>query len=159
MKNDSNKAVNNPWFWTWIILILIVLSVNGVMVYFAFTSNPGLVTNDYYERGQNYEQNMLQRQLNAPKWAMNISFPQPVVINQTADFYLLKQPLEFDKVEFYAYRPADASADFSKKMTLNENGDYHVSVTFPLIGKWDLLIYAQKGDKNKNQPLTIFVSK
>jgi len=52
MEKDSNKAINSPWFWAWVLLIIIVLSVNGVMVYFAYESNPGLVTDNYYERGQ-----------------------------------------------------------------------------------------------------------
>ncbi len=158
MKKDANKAINSPWFWAWVLLIIIVLSVNGVMVYFAYESNPGLVTDNYYERGQNYEQNMLKRQMNAPEWEMKISYPEEIIQNQNVNFILSRQQIEFDQVVFYAYRPADVSADFSKQMQLNSEGDYQVNISFSLKGKWDILVNAQKADKIKNQPLTIFVS-
>ena len=34
---------------------------NGVFIYLALNNNPGLVVDDYYERGQDYEKNMLKR--------------------------------------------------------------------------------------------------
>lgn len=157
MNKDTNKAIHNPWFWTWIGLILVVLSVNGVFIYFAYESNPGLVTHDYYERGQYYEENMLKRQKNEPKWEMSVQHPTPVIHDTPATFILDNNDVEFDQVVLYAYRPSDANADFSLPMSLNAEGKYQISATFPLKGKWDVLIFARKGDKSKNQPVPLFV--
>jgi len=157
MSRDTNKAINNPWFWTWVGLLAVVLSVNGVFIYYAYDSNPGLVSNDYYERGQYYEENMVKRQLNAPEWELNIKHPDTIFLNSPATFVLANEGIVFDKVIFYAYRPSDAKADFSMPMTQYSDGHYQINASFPLKGKWDVLINAYKGEKNKNQPVSLFI--
>lgn len=157
MTKDTNKAIHNPWFWTWVGLILVVLTVNGIFIYFAYETNPGLVTHDYYERGQYYEENMLKRQKNTPNWTMNILHPTPVIQDKPSKFILESEGVLFNEAVLYAYRPSDANADFFAPMVRNSDGNYEVTTSFPLKGKWDVLFYATEGDKKKNQPLTLFV--
>lgn len=157
MAKDTNKAINNPWFWGWTSLLLIVLTVNGIFIYFAYTTNPGLVTDDYYDRGQAYEANMIKRQKNSPKWTMDLAFQKPLMFKKETTFSLISSQKEFDSVVFYAYRPSDINADFSIPMQPNLKGKFQTNVTFPLKGKWDIIIQATKGDKSKNESLTLFV--
>jgi nitrogen fixation protein FixH len=53
------------------------------------------------------------------------------------------QPVRPESVTYYAYRPSDASADFSVPMTEEAPGRYVAEVSFPLSGVWDTLVAAQ----------------
>jgi len=52
-------AWQNPWLVAWVGAVFLVLGVNIFMAYLAFRTSPGLVVNDYYARGQDYEKHMV----------------------------------------------------------------------------------------------------
>ena len=52
ISQDNPNAWRNPWVLGWLALVAVVLVVNAVMITIAFVTNPGLVTEDYYEKGQ-----------------------------------------------------------------------------------------------------------
>ena len=58
---SNSEARRNPWFIGLLGLVAVFLSVNIVFVAFAIQSNPGLVTDDYYEKGRDYENNVITR--------------------------------------------------------------------------------------------------
>ena len=73
--NRSNSPWRNPWVLGWIGLIVVVLGVNLTMVYLAVSTNPGLVSEDFYNRGQHYEQTLVSRLAKDPGWTMRTDFP------------------------------------------------------------------------------------
>ncbi|MCW8847766.1 MAG: FixH family protein, partial [Sedimenticola sp.] len=58
---EKQSPWRNPWVLGWVGLVVVFLLANFVMIYLAITKNPGLVVDNYYERGQDYEKNMLKR--------------------------------------------------------------------------------------------------
>ncbi len=149
-KTSDNHALRNPWIIAWIGLVVAVLAVNLVMVYFAISTNPGLVNADYYERGQDYEKTLVSRQARNPNWTMQADIPEPLRVGEPEMMRVFLvdkagQPVEADAVTFHAYRPSDASRDFSLPMTREGQGRYVVKAAFPLIGVWDTLIAVQSG--------------
>ncbi len=161
---DSNQSPwRNPWVIGWIALVVVVVAMNIVMVTFSITGNPGIVAEDFYDRGQDYEQNMLKRQARDPGWLMEIESPDFIELAKPTTFNYTVTSKEggqvtVDKVVFYAYRPSDAKMDFSKEMTLVEPGLYTVDVSFPLKGAWDVLVSAKTGEDEYNTPLRLGVA-
>lgn len=143
-------AWRSPWVLAWIGLVVTVLVVNLTMVYLAIATNPGLVNADYYERGQDYEHNLVSRVARDPGWIMQADIPSPLLASrpQTIRLFLVDkagQPVDADAVRLFAYRPSDASYDFSLTMTREGAGRYAAVATFPLIGVWDTLIAVTTG--------------
>jgi nitrogen fixation protein FixH len=146
----SNSPWRNPWVLGWIGLILVVLTVNLTMVFVAIATNPGLVNDDYYDRGQNYERTLVSRLAKDPGWTMRADIPDDLQANQSATILVtlvdkVGQPVTPDQITFFAYRPSDKSQDFSAPMAKEGPGQYSVRVTFPLFGAWDSLIAIRQG--------------
>jgi nitrogen fixation protein FixH len=147
----SNSPWRNPWVLGWIGLIMSVLTVNLIMVFFAIATNPGLVNDDYYDRGQNYERTLVSRLAKDPGWTMRADIPDDLKVNQSATILVTLvdkagQPVTPDQITFFAYRPSDKSRDFSAPMAKEGLGQYSVRVTFPLFGAWDSLIAIRQGE-------------
>ncbi len=65
MSKENSETVKKKQNWYksplvvgWLILVAVVLAVNIYMILQAFNDFPGLVVDDFYERGQNYEKNI-----------------------------------------------------------------------------------------------------
>jgi nitrogen fixation protein FixH len=147
----ASSPWRNPWVLGWIGLILAVLTVNLTMVLVAIATNPGLVNDDYYERGQNYEKTLVSRLAKDPGWTMRADIPDDLQANQSTTILVtlvdkVGQPVTPDQITFFAYRPSDKSQDFSAPMAKEGPGRYSVRVTFPLFGAWDSLIAIRQGE-------------
>lgn len=147
-RGGSRSAWRSPWFIAWVALVLVVLAVNATMILLAFVTNPGLVIDDYYERGRNVERTLASRLAEAPGWTMSLDTPADIAVGEatTVRFYVVDrvgQPVRPDAVTYYAYRPSDRSADFSLPMVEEAPGRYAVEVTFAMPGLWDTLVAAE----------------
>lgn len=147
----DTSALRSPWVLAWIGLVIAVLGVNLTMVYLAIRTNPGLVSANYYERGQDYERTLISRAARRPAWLMRADIPQPLTagLEESIRVSLVDekgQPVDVDQATFYAYRPSDVSRDFSEPMVREAKGRYVVRAAFPLIGVWDTLIVATSGE-------------
>ncbi|MBK1621073.1 hypothetical protein CKO42_22145 [Lamprobacter modestohalophilus] len=145
-----DSAWRSPWFLGWIGLVVVVVVVNATMITLAFVTNPGLVVDDYYERGRDVERSLTTRRAEAPGWTMSLDTPADVAAKTPTmvRFYVVDsvgQPVRPDQVTYYAYRPSDPSADFSLPMVEEAPGRYAAEVTFALSGLWDTLVAAQTG--------------
>ena len=159
----KQSAWRSPWVIGWVAIVLVVLLVNGFMIFLAIDANPGLIVDDYYERGQNYEKNMVARMAKDPGWKMDISVPDalPLGLPTLVQFSLAAKDggaVVPDSVIFHAYRPSDANADFSVPMKQVAPGRYQVEVTFGLKGVWDTLVSVQKDGDEYNEALRINVA-
>ena len=146
----STPAWHSPWLIGWFALVATFLAVNGVMIYFAVTTNPGLVVEDYYDRGQYYENHLASKLAQDPGWVMRTHIPQDIKAGETQVLQFLVvdtagQPVSVEDVTFYAYRPSDGGRDFSLPMETEAPGRYAVTVSFPLVGVWDALFAARLG--------------
>jgi nitrogen fixation protein FixH len=159
-----SSAWRSPWVIAWVIMVVVVLGVNLTMVYLAISTNPGLVVGDYYERGQHYEHSMLSKMKRNPHWVMREDIPKDIRAGErtTVRFFVVDkagQPVQPDRVTFYAYRPSDASRDFSAPMLEEGNGRYVTEVQFPLKGVWDTLFSVTRGSDEFNEGKRISVER
>ncbi len=149
--SDPESAWKNPWVRGWIGLIVVVLIVNLTMVTLAIGTNPGLIRNDYYERGRDVERTIQTRLAEGPQWTIQIDTPQDLRADvadrvRFAAVDSVGQPVHPDAVTYYAYRPSDASRDFSVPMTAVAPGLYEADLTFPLGGIWDTVVAVRYAD-------------
>jgi len=148
---EKKTAWRSPWVIAWVALVLVVVGANALMIYLSIGANPGLVVDDYYDRGQQYEKDMLKRLARDPGWSMKIYPPQHVGVEEPARFRFGVRdregnPVTPDEVTFFAYRPSNQRDDFSRPMNEVAPGSYEVAVSFPLKGVWDLLVSARRGE-------------
>lgn len=157
-------ALQSPWIIAWISMIVIVLAVNATMIYLAFRTNPGLVVDDYYERGQEFERTLISKLERDPGWLMKTDIPRDVYVDEdvVVRFFVVDQagrPIVPDRVHFHAYRPSDADSDFALPMEDEGNGRYVAHVRFPLIGVWDTLVSVRHGEDEYNTAQRIDVKR
>lgn len=165
--SQSNRdAVRNPWFLGWMVLVAVFLLVNFIFVIFAVTTNPGLVTEDFYEQGREYEKNAIKLHAarNALQWETRLEIPEHILPN-TAGVYRFSAvdkrglPIKDAAVELQAYRPSDASADFVTPLVQIAGGLYQSRVSFSLPGVWDITVKARHGESEFQQTHRISVIK
>ncbi len=159
---------NSPWRNPWVIGILGMLAVfvlaNAYMIYLSSSGGPGLVVDNYYERGENYEKTILSRQAQDPGWKMKLDSPESIEVGKKHIVNVIVtdkegNPVNRDSAVFNAYRPSDKSMDFSLPMQRIDDGLYEVALSFPLPGVWDVLVTIQNGDFEANLPQRIKVGK
>jgi nitrogen fixation protein FixH len=152
--SQSNpQAMRNPWVIAWIGIVAVFLLVNITFFIVAWVSSPGLVVEDYYEQGRQYEKNALQIMAaqNRLNWETRLEIPETIV-QDSADVYRFSAvdtrglPIGGAEVKLLAYRPSDASADFATVLQEIAPGLYQAGVGFPLQGVWDIQIKAQYGE-------------
>ena len=152
--SQSNKdAMRNPWFLAFLGIIAVFLIVNFIFIGFAISTNPGLVTDDYYEQGREYEKNVVTRLTarNSLNWETKMEIPKQIVTNKLATYRFSAVDsrgisiMDAD-VKFILYRPSDASADFVKPVEQLAPGLYQTKLSFPLPGIWDINLKVIHGD-------------
>nr|VFK14547.1 MAG: Nitrogen fixation protein FixH [Candidatus Kentron sp. LPFa] len=153
----------NPWVILWVFIASVILSVNGGMLYLAIDSSPGLVVEDYYERGQNYEETVLTRQALGRNLSLRLDAPPRIETGKPATFRFTGadktgRPIQADAITLHAYRPSDTAADFSLPMIKANTDGYLAQATFPLKGVWDIVIAVKQGEIEHNVPRRITVT-
>jgi nitrogen fixation protein FixH len=141
----------NPWVIGWIAGVVVVLGVNITMVTLAIATNPGLIRDDYYERGRDVERTIQTRLAEGPQWTIQIDTPADIRAEAEARVRFaavdrVGQPVEPDAVTYFAYRPSDAGRDFSLPMAAVGPGLYEAAVSFPLGGIWDTVVAVRQGE-------------
>ncbi len=161
---SNSSPLRSPIIQLWCGLLLLFFIANGIFIYLALTHNPGLVVDNYYERGQDYEKTMLSRRAQNPGWEMQVELVDTPVLQQLGNIrFHLSDPnralLRPDSVTLYAYRPSSASGDFSAPMIELQSGTYQSRVAFPLPGVWDLLVVVVNDGAEFSEALRINVAK
>ncbi len=164
MKNNS--ALRNPWVIGWLGMILVVLTANVVMITIAYKTSPGLVAEDYYDRGKNYDKTVAKRVAEkALNWNTELFIPSEIKANHPSNYQLFAKdkqgkPIRAEKVSLFAFRPSDADADFSVIMEEDEGvlGRYSGSVSFPLPGVWDIIVSIRLGTEQFETYRRIFAA-
>lgn len=161
---SSKRALRNPWVIGWLAIVVIVVAVNVVMITLAVVTNPGLVSDDYYERGRYNESHYVQRvaERNALGWTASLDTPLSAQVGATQTYRVtavdkVGMPLRNASVVINAFRPADAKADFSVPMSEVAPGQYQAAIEFPLKGVWDLIVDIKQGESGFELPRRLHV--
>ena len=155
ISQDNPRAWRNPWVIGWIALVIVVLLVNIVMISIAFISSPGLVNEDFYDRGRNYEKTLNSRitARDALGWQVSTDFPTSPRVNKLEKyrFNIVDKnsvPISNAETTLAFYRPSDAEADFALAMHEIVPGIYSADVIFTLKGQWELIITVKRDEDN-----------
>lgn len=162
MSEDYLKEdFKNPWFLAVLGLIGVALAGTIWMAVIAGSTSPGLVSEDYYEKGKNYFHEV-PKEATAPAWRLNLLVPPMPKVNEAQNYrlYVIDEagkPVSTGEMTLYAYRPSDAKADFSVKMVKSDAGTFVASMTFPLAGTWDLIAQVNASGKSMTLAQRVFV--
>ncbi len=164
MINISKKAaIRSPWFIGWMVILLTVVSVNVFMISLAMEGGPGIVAEDYYERGQTYDKERNERSKTHPGWTSQYKSYGEIYVNEETQiaFKLADKDglaIKDTTVTLFIYRPSDKKLDFNVTLNTLDGLHYSNSVSFPLKGVWDLVVEIKKQDEVRNfaQRLTVY---
>lgn len=141
-QNNAKPALKDrliPWYF--VLMFLIVFAVNGVFVYVAVNSNSGVVTENAYEKGLNYNQTIdLAKAQEALGWVGGIQYG-----NGLLSFHLRDKeqvPLSGAKVVAYISRPIESGYESEVILPETAVGVYIEKISFPQKGQWDIIVEA-----------------
>ncbi len=157
LSQSNNKAFKNPWVLGLLAGIILVVSVNVGFIITAFMTTPGLVEEDYYEKGRDIEANVRQKVAARTNlgWHVVLNLPDTIKMGVETTFHLnvvdkSGLPLNEANVTVDFYRPSDANADLSSVVTSFAPGIYQAKVTLPLKGIWEAVVTVKSGDNSYN---------
>ncbi len=161
---SSNKALRNPWVIGWLGILLLVIVVNTAFIITAFMTNPGLVDEDYYEKGKDHERTVQTKIANRARlgWQLDLKTANKIVVDKTTTIHIdIKnregQLISADRAVLIAYRPSDVNADFDQKMENLAPGRFVTTIKFPLKGVWDIRVAVRSGTESLDTSLRINV--
>lgn len=149
---DWSVAWKNPFVISWFVILTVVVSVNFFMVSMAIVTNPGLVVEDFYEKGKNMSESLAhQKRMDEMGWQFQVDMP--ILKEGKTDIVTLKvldkegQALPIDTAVLYYYRPSDKKLDGEQVLSPTGSvGEFSSQFTLNTKGKWDLLIEVKQGD-------------
>jgi nitrogen fixation protein FixH len=164
-KDERNWSVawKNPFVIGWFAILTIVVSVNFFMVSMAIVTNPGLVIDDFYEKGKNMDKVLAERKrMEQLGWQLKIDLP--ILSEGKVDTVKLTvvdkedRPLNVDTAILYYYRPSDRKLDGKKTLISTGNtGEYQANIVLNTKGKWDIIMEVTQGDLSFNMGRSIMV--
>lgn len=160
---DWSNVWKNPFVIAWFVILTIVLAVNFFMVSMAIVTNPGLVIDDFYEKGKNMDAILAERKrMEEMGWQLQIDLP--VLSEGKSETITLKvldkenRPFDVDTAVLYYYRPSSKDLDGEQALSKAEGiGNYQATFQLDVKGKWDLVMEITKGDLRYNVGRSIMV--
>jgi nitrogen fixation protein FixH len=135
--------------WAFVAFFGIVAAVNGVMIWLAAQSYPGLVTERPYDHGIAYNRNLeaaaAQELLG---WRTTLEARIVGGFEAELDVALVDRdglPLDGAVVVARLGRPAEASRDFDLELASAGPGRYGATFRLPVIGAWDVHLVVTRG--------------
>jgi nitrogen fixation protein FixH len=129
---------------------LLVIAVNGALIFFAEDTFSGLETDNAYERGLDYNRALAadaaQERLG---WRFQAAISGDAGTRRTLHVQLTDRDgrrLEGLALEAYLVRPSNAGMDLSLTPRATGDGAYAAEFTLPAPGQWDLRLVARRGD-------------
>lgn len=146
-------GMRNPWFLGILGLILLVFAVNGVFIWLS-THHPSTLVDVEYKTHDRKSNAAAVNELAARQalaWQTTIRMPTTLAVGEPASFEIhvadrAGQPVREGVLIVEAYRPSDASRDFSIPFREIASGTYQGTLTFPLKGYWELHLRLERGN-------------
>ena len=129
----------------WLIVagFVLVIVVNGIMVYVAVASSTGLQTQGHYQRGLDYNEVLAAKTAQEELgWSVEIDFAETggnkarVTVKATDR---AGNPLDGAAVRVRLVRPVQAGYDMDVALAAEGDGLYDAKIELPLRGQWDIL--------------------
>lgn len=154
MMSQKNKAaMKNPWAIGLLLCFAVIVMVNITFIYLAFQQPPSLVSSDFYQRGERYEETLRKAQQEKQlKWTGTLLMPNNIDVNQYQPYDVIIQgqqgnSTQGSSVTFFAYRPSDQRLDFQLDMRPQKSGLYTANIAFPKVGSWDVIVEVKQHEQ------------
>jgi nitrogen fixation protein FixH len=136
--------------WAFVAFFGVVLVVNGVMIWIAAGSFPGLVTDRAYDEGLAYNRNLEAAEAQA-RLGWTAALEARIIEGFTAELVLTlvdREGLAVDRAVALARlgRPAETGSDFDLVLVPAGNGRYRAAFELPKVGVWDVHLLVSRGD-------------
>lgn len=162
-QRDWSNVWKNPFVIAWLAILTIVLAVNFFMVSMAIVTNPGLVIDDFYEKGKNMDAILAERKrMEELGWKLEIDMP--VLVEGKSDTVQVKildadgKAMNVESAVLYYYRPSDRKLDGEQALkATGETGVYSAEFSLSPKGKWDLIMEVVQGENRYNLGRSIMV--
>jgi nitrogen fixation protein FixH len=130
---------------------------DGIFIYLATSTHSGVVTENAYQKGLNYNQYIdAYNQQEIVGWSGNIDFIKSSLIFQLNDKQ--DQPIETAKVVAHISRSTKSGLDFKVLLEHKSKGMYeNKTINFPLKGQWDIRVLAQRNQQKFQKSKRIIV--
>lgn len=145
------------WWYPWIFVagMLVVILVNGVLVYFALGTWTGIETEDHYRKGLAYNQALAAARIQDERgWQVSMAFdPAPTNAEEHRGRLTITMsdrdglPLDGLTVTVSLIRPTHEGYDFNLTLKQTGRGIYSSSIAVPLPGQWDAKVHATRRDE------------
>ncbi len=162
-KRNWSVAWKNPFVISWFVILIVVVCVNFFMVSMAIVTNPGLVIDDFYEKGKNMDQTLAaQKRMDEMGWQLQVGLPD-LKEGKSERITLMVldkqgQALNVDTAILYYYRPSDRKLDGEQVLTsTGVIGEFEADFSLNTKGKWDLIMEVTQGDLVYNIGRSIMV--
>ncbi len=160
---DWSSAWKNPFVLGWMLLLVVVLSVNFFMVSMAIVTAPGLTIPDYYDKGKNMGAIIAQREhMKELGWQLELDVDGLVQNSPKKLTLQIKDKagnlFATDTAVLYYYRSSDNKYDGEVAFTPTDKvGVYTAEISLPLKGKYDVVMEVVKGKETFNVGKMIMV--
>ena len=136
---------------------VVIAIFDGIFVYLATSTHSGVVTENAYQKGLNYNQyNDAYNQQEIEGWEGYIEFTGSSLIFELNDKQ--GQPIETAEVVAHISRSTKSGLDFEVLLEHESKGRYESkAINFPLKGQWDIRVLAQKDQKKHQKSKRIIV--
>jgi nitrogen fixation protein FixH len=162
--SNSRPAVHRRALWIpglFVLGFLIVIAVNGVLIFTAVSSFSGLETDGAYEKGLRYNQALAAAAANANTgWHATPTVSTATDGERQLEIAVADRngaPVTELKVEAYLVRPTNAGMDEAIALADLGNGRYSAAFTPRALGNWELRLQARRGDVTWQQTQRIFL--
>ena len=130
--------------WVFVAAFVVVAAVNGVLIWSAITSSPGLVADHAYELGRHYNQELAAARAQASLgWTASLD-----VADGEAVFAVTGRdgaPIAGLDVDLVALRPVGAGEPLAAKLVEATPGRYRAPLALTRAGQWQLDLVARRG--------------
>jgi nitrogen fixation protein FixH len=141
-------------------LMLLVVVVNGTMMYFAESTFSGLDTDQAYQQGVQYNAILKEAEASAALgWTAKTTVTPAGAGRHIAVTLIDKSARPVQDLELTAHLVRPVSTAFDQRLTLRAEGDgvYGTDVTLPVLGSWELRLSAETGATDWQVVQRIFV--
>lgn len=139
----DGKRQRSWWIpWLFVALFGVVLTANGIMLYFAMSSFTGLQTEGHYRKGLDYNRVLdAARAQEALGWTVSVSFEAAgdgggKLVAQAAGRD--GAPLTGARVTARLLRPTQSGYDMDVTLDPRGDGVYDADIDLPLAGQWEV---------------------
>jgi nitrogen fixation protein FixH len=154
ISQENKSGFRNPWVLGMLALIVVVLCVDGTFIWFTQKEGRSTLVERDYDTGDRKSGEELVKELREQHklgWQTEVKKPASIVMGTPTSYEISIKDREgapvSGKLEVMAYRPSNASKDFTIPFKEVAPGRYQGYVNFPLKGNWELHMRVQRGEE------------